>query len=179
MPRLRPLARCRSQAKGVALKLVAPQPTLLSQRIVEQISRQALAGVGVCISVACLVAYPTANADNGPTMVRTESGKVRCSVSVAEVTCQRQSGGTFPGSPYISGYAANQASVRPSGSFQWFSAQLPAIEQYQPQYDTVLTYQRILRLNGWTIEPTYGGTKFTNEQTGRGMFVSTENVINF
>jgi hypothetical protein len=29
---------------------------------------------------------------------------------------------------------------------------------------------------GWTIEANSSGTRFTNDQTGRGMFISTEAV---
>jgi hypothetical protein len=43
--------------------------------------------------------------------------------------------------------------------------------------DVVLAYGKTY--NGWTILPTSDGTRFANDRTGHGMFVSIENVYAF
>jgi hypothetical protein len=44
-------------------------------------------------------------------------------------------------------------------------------------HDVVLAYGKTY--NGWTILPTSDGTRFANDRTGHGMFVSIENVYAF
>jgi hypothetical protein len=48
-----------------------------------------------------------------------------------------------------------------------------------PQNDLVLNYGQTYHVLGWTIVPTSDGTRFTNDGTGHGMFVSIENVKPF
>ena len=43
--------------------------------------------------------------------------------------------------------------------------------------DVVLAYGKTY--NGWTILPPSDGTRFANDRTGHGMFVSIENVYAF
>jgi len=45
--------------------------------------------------------------------------------------------------------------------------------------DVVLNYGQLYHLQGWTINPGEDGTRFTNDGTGRGMFVSIDNVYSF
>jgi hypothetical protein len=45
--------------------------------------------------------------------------------------------------------------------------------------DVVLTYGQTYHIQGWTIDPNSDGTRFTNDGTGHGMFVSIENVYSF
>jgi len=45
--------------------------------------------------------------------------------------------------------------------------------------DVVLNYGQTFHLNGWTIIPSEDGTRFTNDGTGHGMVVSTNNVSSF
>ena len=47
------------------------------------------------------------------------------------------------------------------------------------QTDTTLGYGQTYHINGWTILPSSDGTRFTNDGTGHGMFVSIENVAPF
>ncbi|WP_286274349.1 hypothetical protein [Mycobacterium antarcticum] len=42
--------------------------------------------------------------------------------------------------------------------------------------ELVLTYGQVFHLKGWTVEPSSEGTRFTNDGTGRGMFVSRQGV---
>jgi hypothetical protein len=48
-----------------------------------------------------------------------------------------------------------------------------------PENDTVLNYGQTYDILGWTILPSSDGTRFTNDGTGHGMFVSVENVAPF
>jgi hypothetical protein len=48
-----------------------------------------------------------------------------------------------------------------------------------PQNDLVLNYGQPYHIDGWTIDPGESGTRFTDDATGRGMFVSIENVYSF
>jgi hypothetical protein len=47
------------------------------------------------------------------------------------------------------------------------------------QTDTTLNYGQTYHILGWTILPGGDGTRFTNDGTGHGMFVSVENVAPF
>jgi hypothetical protein len=47
------------------------------------------------------------------------------------------------------------------------------------QTDTTLSYGQTYHILGWTVLPSSDGTRFTNDNTGRGMFVSVENVYSF
>jgi hypothetical protein len=45
--------------------------------------------------------------------------------------------------------------------------------------DLVMGYGQTYNINGWTIQTSTGGTRFTKNSTGRGMFVSIENTYPF
>jgi hypothetical protein len=47
------------------------------------------------------------------------------------------------------------------------------------QTDTTLAYGQTYDISGWTVLPSSGGTRFTNDGTGHGMFVSIDNVFSF
>lgn len=119
---------------------------------------------------------PPATADpSGRQHVRTQSGAVRCIVMSADlnngdsmVTCEH--GPSFPQSP-----GNDEAVVRASGAFSWNNANMGG----SPQDDTVLNYGQTYHVLGWTIVPSSDGTRFTNDGTGHGMFVSIENVSSF
>jgi hypothetical protein len=42
-----------------------------------------------------------------------------------------------------------------------------------------LNYGQTYHVIGWTIEPSSDGTRFTNDGSGHGMFVSIEDVSSF
>jgi hypothetical protein len=42
-----------------------------------------------------------------------------------------------------------------------------------------LNYGQTHHLEGWTINPSEDGTRFTNDATGHGMFVSIDDVYSF
>ena len=45
--------------------------------------------------------------------------------------------------------------------------------------DIVLSYGRTYHFSGWTISPSFEGTRFANDGPATGMFVSVENVYAF
>lgn len=59
--------------------------------------------------------------------------------------------------------------VTNEGNLRWVTGNLGAIPTVTIDY---ATYQAV----GWTIEAGSDGTRFTNDDTGHGMFISTEGV---
>jgi hypothetical protein len=144
-----------------------------------RVLRGGLLIVSLAAAVAHIGAVPVAHAYPMAALVRTESGKIRCGIEADDVTCQRQNGDTFPTGPMIHGYRANQAVIVPSGRFEWDTGQLPAIEENDSKFDTVLTYGQTFNFYGWTIAPGSDGTRFTNDRTGHGMSVNIDGVSPF
>ena len=100
--------------------------------------------------------------------VRTQSGRTRCWVSPGKVACEARSG--FQQKPNA------DAVVTQQGSFDWVYGAEIGVGDYN---DLVLNYGGAYDLHGWKVQPSREGTRFTNSQTGRGMFVSVENVYTF
>ena len=69
----------------------------------------------------------------------------------------------------VDGEPANGVEVSAGGSNRWVLGNLGAMPTITIGY---ATYSAV----GWTIEANSSGTRFTNDQTGRGMFISTEAV---
>ena len=74
--------------------------------------------------------------------------------------------------PMQDGERANGVNVTASGDVQWVLGNLGDIPTVTIDYQT---YDAA----GWTIAASESGTRFTNEHTGHGMFVSIENVETF
>jgi hypothetical protein len=109
---------------------------------------------------------------------------VRCLVMVNDqghgggpaVACEHGPG--FPQAP-MSQYGSHLdlAVIHASGAFNWDDGNIGG--GGTPQNDVVLTYGQTYHNAGWTIQPNSDGTRFTNDRTGHGMFVSVENVSSF
>ena len=69
------------------------------------------------------------------------------------------------------------ALVHASGAFNWMDGNIGG--GGTRQNDLVLNYGQAYHLQGWTIVPSSDGTRFTNDGTGHGMFVSIDNVSSF
>ncbi len=125
------------------------------------------------LSVVAPLAFvvPVASADN----YRTQSGRVLCAVtpdstlrSIGDdaVVCQGQF--TQPGvqgkSPYTTG----------DGTVNWAVGNINSFAT-----TTQMAYGQTYRSGNWTFYHDQTGTRFTNVQTGHGMFVSIENVYAF
>jgi hypothetical protein len=113
-------------------------------------------------------AIPLTPDDNGRVFIETKSGQTRCQIDTDSVGCEAQ----FTDSPMQDGERANGVNVTASGSVQWVLGNLGDIPTVQIDY---LTYDA----EGWTIAASESGTRFTNEHTGHGMFVSVEHVDTF
>jgi hypothetical protein len=103
--------------------------------------------------------------ENGYVFIETKSGKTRCQIAADNVGCEAQ----FTNSPIIDGEHANGVSIAADGDVQWVLGNLGAIP-------TVTIDYRTYDAQGWTITATNAGTRFTNDRTGHGMFVSIDNV---
>ena len=122
--------------------------------------------------VPCASAYPTSQ------YVRTESGKVRCDVQPDSVGCQYLPG--FPQGPVDNwGGHPDIAKLTSGGAFSWMEGNLATGGSADTQNDVILNYGQSYDIRGWTILPRSDGTRFTNDGTGHGMFVSVDNVSSF
>jgi hypothetical protein len=147
--------------------------------------------IGIFVLVATTV--PCATAAPAPQYVRTESGRVRCVVQLDEVACEASGLGSkgflqapisLPESecryaPCPGGIHQDLAEIKASGAFRWEDGNIGGVGPDWAQTDTVLSYGQKYHILGWTILPTSDGTRFTNDGTGHGMFVSIENVYSF
>ncbi|MDQ2625962.1 MAG: hypothetical protein M3Y90_03035 [Actinomycetota bacterium] len=106
--------------------------------------------------------------ENGYVFIETKSGRTRCQISTRQVDCEAE----FTNSPLKSGEHANGVSVSSDGTVQWVLGNLGDIPVVTIDY---LTYQA----EGWKIDADVEGTRFTNDRTGHGMFVSIDNVETF
>lgn len=133
---------------------------------------------------------PSALADSS---VRTQSGNTRCEVGSSRVVCQYLPGfsqapveppPSCPPSPgtYLRcggpGIHWDLAEVTSTGAFRWDDGNIPGTAQAMAN-DLVLNYGQIFHVQGWTISPGEDGTRFSNDGTGHGMFVSIDNVSSF
>ncbi|MGO9508601.1 MAG: hypothetical protein ACLPXZ_15090 [Mycobacterium sp.] len=133
---------------------------------------------------------PLAGADSDQ-LVRTESGQMRCDIVSDRVGCQHLEGGGhfgFPQAPIAlpesqcrnfpcpGGIHWDIANVTSGGAFSWMDGNIPGAH---PENDIILNYGQTYHIVGWTISSSSDGTRFTNDGTGHGMFVSIENVSSF
>jgi hypothetical protein len=106
--------------------------------------------------------------NNGYVFIETKSGVTRCQINKDSVGCEA----AFTNSPLQDGEHANGVSVTSTGSVQWVLGNLGAIPTVTIDYNTYAA-------QGWTINATSDGTRFTNDHTGHGMFVSVDKVNTF
>ena len=113
-------------------------------------------------------AIPLKPDQNGYVFIETKSGLTRCQISKDSVGCEAP----FTNSPLQDGEHANGVSITAGGSVQWVLGNLGAIPTVTIDYKTY-------DAQGWTINAGPDGTRFTNNRTGHGMFVSVEKVNTF
>jgi hypothetical protein len=113
-------------------------------------------------------AIPLPPDQNGYVFVETKSGLTRCQINKESVGCEAP----FTNSPLQDGEHANGVSISSGGSVQWVLGNLGAIPTVTIDYKTYTA-------QGWTINATTDGTRFINEHTGHGMFVSIDKVNTF
>ena len=113
-------------------------------------------------------AIPLLPDENGYVFIETKSGLTRCQINKDSVGCEAP----FTNSPLQDGEHANGVSISSGGSVQWVLGNLGAIPTVTIDYKTYAA-------QGWTINATTDGTRFTNDHTGHGMFVSIDKVNTF
>ena len=102
--------------------------------------------------------------------VQTQSGNTLCSIGKHEVVCVGQPVGWLPVGP-----GNNAAQVNEAGHLTFTSVGMVG----DPAKTVILRYDQTYHLEGWTVLPTNQGTRFTNNQSGKGMFVSTTTCTRF
>jgi hypothetical protein len=113
-------------------------------------------------------AIPLPPDGSGRVFIATKSGLTRCQIDNDSVGCEAE----FTNSPMQDGERANGVNITASGDVQWVVGNLGDIPAVTIDYQTY-------NADGWTIAATETGTRFTNEHTGHGMFVSIEKVDTF
>jgi hypothetical protein len=106
--------------------------------------------------------------DSGYVFIETKSGQTRCQLNQQSVGCEA----AFTNAPMQDGVRANGVNLSADGRLQWIVGNLGDIPVVTIDYRT---YSAV----GWTIAATSAGTRFTNQRTRHGMFVSLEKVDAF
>ncbi|WP_275988701.1 hypothetical protein [Mycolicibacterium sphagni] len=101
--------------------------------------------------------------DSGYVYIETKSGQTRCQINAQSVGCESD----FTNPPTVDGEPANGVQVTAGGTMHWVAGNLGDIPTTPLDY---ATYHAV----GWTIDASSDGTKFTNDATGHGLFISTE-----
>ncbi len=162
----------------------------------QQMSAKTAVVVATVMVALTLQAAPWATAGPGPLpgeYVRTQSGRVRCFVAPSQVICETHCAmgpndaacavppaldpavNGFPQAPLDNaGHHDNGVAVNAEGAFSWSEGDIGGRSP-----DVILGYGQASHMQGWTILPNFDGTRFTNDGTGHGMFVSIENVYSF
>lgn len=106
-----------------------------------------------------------APSSSGYVYIETKSGQTRCQINSESVGCESN----FTNPPVVNGEPANGVEVTADGTVRWISGNLGAIPTTTIDYST---YHAV----GWTIDASSSGTRFTNDGTSHGMFISTGGV---
>ena len=106
--------------------------------------------------------------DSGYVFIETKSGQTRCQIDEQSVGCEAP----FTNTPMQDGVRANGVNLSADGTVRWIVGNLGDIPVVTIDYRT---YSAV----GWTIVATSDGTRFTNQRTKHGMFVSIEKVETF
>lgn len=129
------------------------------------------------IAVAFVIAPPASADPSDYQYVRTETGAVRCVISAAHVGCERSSADGFPGAPKSQSGPGNWniAGIDADGTFNWGEGNIGGVDSDE----VTLLYGQMYHFKGWTVLPAFDGTRFTNDASGRGVFVSIDRVSPF
>jgi hypothetical protein len=106
--------------------------------------------------------------ESGYVFIETKSGQTRCQLDEESVGCEAP----FTNTPLQDGVRANGVNLSADGTVQWIVGNLGDIPVVTIDY-------RAYSAVGWTIVASTDGTRFTNQRTKHGMFVSIEKVETF
>uniref|UniRef100_UPI0040402682 hypothetical protein n=1 Tax=Streptomyces sp. DSM 41978 TaxID=3448658 RepID=UPI0040402682 len=102
------------------------------------------------------------------TYIRTELGRTLCGIESDHVSCTVQ----FANPPLVStGDTANSVSLNENGTFTYLAADLGVID---PPH--LIHYDQTYVVNSWAVEAFNDGTRFTNNRTSEGFWVSVTEV---
>lgn len=105
---------------------------------------------------------------NGVTYIRTESGRTLCGIQGDAVNCTVQ----FVNPPLTeSGDVANSVTLDQNGKFSYLAADLGMTDPLH-----TVRYDQTYIANGWAVEAFDDGTRFTNNRTDEGFWVSVTDV---
>ncbi|PIB73194.1 hypothetical protein CQY22_017885 [Mycolicibacterium brumae] len=122
-----------------------------------------LGGPGVAAAEQILPVGPY-----GVTYIRTETGRTMCGLQGDTVNCTVQ----FVNPPQTAdGDPANSVTLNQDGTFTYLAADLGVAD---PMH--TLSYDQTYIANGWAIEAFNDGTRFTNNRTNEGFWVSVTEV---
>jgi hypothetical protein len=138
------------------------------------VSWAALAGFGIAGLACAAVASADPSAGHG-TIVNTQTPPMLCEIGSDDATpgigpnvvCQ----GPFAQAPSDD----DQAYITASGQFSYRSANIGVGYPHAP-FDKVAPGQTY-HIQGWTIAADGEGIRFTNDDTGHGMFVGSDTVV--
>lgn len=137
------------------------------------------AAVATVAGFGLLAAAPIAAHAEVGVFVETQSGAVTCDVLANMVGCWHYGG--FPAAPVNTevGRPYNMAIINTRGGFEWNPGDIGTCKPGCVNGPVVLRYGSTYHFNGWSISASSDGTRFTNDATGHGMFVSIDNVYSF
>ncbi len=166
------LAGCQSDTQGtpVTSREPATEPSFPTSR--PSTSRPTAAPPTKTTTPSGPISPPAAQVlppdDSGYVFIETKSGQTRCQLDEQSVGCEA----AFTNSPLQDGVRANGVNLSADGTVRWIVGDLGDIPVETIDYRT---YSAV----GWTIDATSEGTRFTNQRTKHGMFVSIEKVDTF
>ena len=137
---------------------------------------------GACVLLVSAGGFaPVVNATSDSQYVLPPSGRYRCMVSSAAtgqalVACEPSWLNGIPGG-FRQGPVGAVVAVDAQGDLSWNPGANIGIGS--PADRTPLQYGNSYKVNEWTVVCGVDGTRFTNNNTGHGMFVSIENVYAF
>jgi hypothetical protein len=98
----------------------------------------------------------------GYVAIETKTGLTRCMVEADYVGCETSA----------TNWPSHGVKVAANGGIEWIDGNLGDINPIRLDYKSY-------RALGWKIVASGSGTRFTNERTGHGAFVSVDNVQGF
>ncbi|WP_280831502.1 hypothetical protein [Mycolicibacterium frederiksbergense] len=105
---------------------------------------------------------------NGVTYIRTESGRTLCGIEGSSVNCTVQ----FVNPPLTwAGDVANSVTLNQDGTFSYVAADLGMADPLHTVH-----YDQTYITNGWAVEAFSDGTRFTNNRSNEGFWVSVDGV---
>jgi hypothetical protein len=157
------VAGCQSSTPGTPTSTSQPTSAPTTTTTTATTTTSATAGP---VSPPAAQVLPPDN--SGYVFIETKSGQTRCQIDEKSVGCEAQ----FTNTPVKDGVRTNGVNLSADGSVEWIVGNLGDIPTVPIDYRT---YSAV----GWTIDAGADGTRFTNQKTKHGMYVSIDRVDTF